>query len=62
MPGDRGSVPDALLSGNHAAIARWRRERALDRTAKKRPDLIEAARAAGRLDAEDERYLASRLL
>jgi len=62
LPGDRGSVPDALLSGNHAAIARWRRERALDRTAKKRPDLIEAARAAGRLDAEDERYLASRLL
>ena len=36
--------------------------RALDLTAKKRPDLIEAARAAGRLDAEDERYLASRLL
>ena len=62
LPGDRGSVPDALLSGNHAAIARWRRERALDLTAKKRPDLIEAARAAGRLDAEDERYLASRLL
>ena len=62
LPWDRGSVPDALLSGNHAAIARWRRERALDRTAKKRPDLIEAARAAGRLDAEDERYLASRLL
>ena len=62
LPGDLGAVPEALLSGNHAAIARWRRERALELTARRRPDLISAARAAGRLDPEDERYLASRLL
>jgi tRNA (guanine37-N1)-methyltransferase len=33
-------VPDILLSGNHAAIARWRREQSLLRTARKRPDLL----------------------
>jgi len=36
------AVPEVLLSGNHAAIARWRREQALRRTAHRRPDLIEA--------------------
>jgi tRNA (guanine37-N1)-methyltransferase len=62
LSGDRGSVPEVLLSGNHAAIARWRRDRALDLTAQRRPDLIDAVRRAGLLDAEDERYLASRQL
>lgn len=33
-------VPDVLLSGNHAAIARWRRKQALGRTWERRPDLI----------------------
>jgi 16S rRNA processing protein RimM len=33
-------VPEVLLSGNHAAIARWRRDRALEVTARRRPDLI----------------------
>ena len=33
-------VPEVLQSGNHAAIARWRREQALLRTLKKRPDLL----------------------
>jgi tRNA (guanine37-N1)-methyltransferase len=33
-------VPEVLLSGNHAAIARWRRDEALRRTAANRPDLI----------------------
>lgn len=33
-------VPDALLSGNHAAIAAWRREQALARTEQNRPDLL----------------------
>jgi len=33
-------VPDVLLSGNHAEIAKWRREQALQRTKKNRPDLI----------------------
>jgi tRNA (guanine37-N1)-methyltransferase len=35
-------VPPTLLSGNHAAIARWRRDEALRRTAEMRPDLIAA--------------------
>lgn len=34
-------VPDVLLNGDHAEIARWREERALERTARRRPDLIE---------------------
>jgi len=36
-------VPEILLSGNHAAIARWRREQALLRTWQRRPDLLEKA-------------------
>jgi tRNA (guanine37-N1)-methyltransferase len=35
------AVPDVLRSGNHAAIARWRRDRALERTYHRRPDLLE---------------------
>ncbi len=34
-------VPEILLSGNHAEIARWRRQKSLERTAKRRPDLLE---------------------
>ena len=34
-------VPEVLLSGNHAAIARWRREEALRITAERRPDLLD---------------------
>lgn len=34
------SVPEILLSGNHAAIEKWRRERALDLTRQRRPDLL----------------------
>jgi tRNA (guanine37-N1)-methyltransferase len=33
-------VPDVLLSGNHAAIAAWRKERAVERTRQNRPDLL----------------------
>jgi len=54
-----GQVPAVLLSGHHADIARWRRERSLDLTARRRPDLVAAARAAGRLSTADERFLAS---
>ncbi len=36
-------VPDVLLSGNHAKINKWRREQALLRTLKKRPDMLEKA-------------------
>jgi tRNA (guanine37-N1)-methyltransferase len=52
------AVPAELLSGHHAEIARWRREQSLARTARLRPDLLAAARAAGRLSLADERYLA----
>lgn len=36
-------VPDVLLSGDHAKIDKWRREQALERTFKKRPDMLEKA-------------------
>lgn len=53
------AVPAVLMSGHHAQIARWRRDRSLEITAQRRPELIAAARAAGRLDKADERFLAS---
>jgi len=39
------SVPEVLRSGDHARIARWRRDQALLRTADRRPDLLESERA-----------------
>ena len=51
-------VPDVLRGGNHAAIARWRRDRALERTAARRPDLL-AALPDGALDAADRALLAA---
>ena len=51
-------VPPELLSGHHAEIERWRREQRLALTARHRPELIAAARAEGRLDRADERFLA----
>lgn len=53
------SVPAPLLSGHHVQIERWRRDQRLRITAERRPELIEAARAAGRLNREDEKLLAS---
>ncbi len=50
-------VPAALMSGHHAQIERWRRDQRLAMTSAHRPDLIDAARLAGRLDAVDERAL-----
>ena len=35
------TVPDVLVSGDHAAVARWRREAALEKTRRVRPDLLE---------------------
>src|SRR6185436_21190631 len=40
-------VPEVLRSGDHAAIARWRQERALEATAARRPDLLPPASGAG---------------
>jgi tRNA (guanine37-N1)-methyltransferase len=51
------SVPDVLLSGDHAKVARWRREQAVERTARLRPDLLEGAELT-----ETERELARRVL
>lgn len=52
------AVPPELMSGHHAQIERWRRERRLEITARERPDLIEAARSAGRLTQADLAFLA----
>ena len=38
-----GAVPEVLLSGNHAEIARWRRQQSLGRTWLRRPDLLDEA-------------------
>ncbi len=60
-------VPPVLLSGDHGAIARWRRDSALRRTAQNRPDLVQrlleppSAAVGGQawpLDAEDRAVLA----
>jgi len=58
-PAGELAVPAELMSGHHAQIARWRRERSLEITARRRPELIAAARAAGRLSRDDERFLAA---
>jgi tRNA (guanine37-N1)-methyltransferase len=46
-------VPDVLLSGNHAAIRRWRKRAAVARTLARRPDLL----AAAALDDEEREIL-----
>ena len=52
------AVPPVLMGGNHAEIMKWRRQRMLEATAKKRPELLDQARAAGRLSKADEQFLA----
>jgi tRNA (guanine37-N1)-methyltransferase len=53
-PEFRGSkVPDVLLSGDHGKIDKWRREQALERTFRKRPDMLEKAE----LTKEDLKFL-----
>lgn len=47
-------VPEVLLSGNHAEIARWRRRQSLLRTRERRPDLL----ARAKLSEEDKQWLA----
>lgn len=49
-------VPDILLSGNHAQIARWRRQQSLVRTRERRPDLLTSAD----LSEEDKTFLAAK--
>ena len=56
-PGPQGSVdmsvPDVLLSGNHADIRRWRKREAVTRTLERRPDLL----AGASLDDEEREIL-----
>jgi tRNA (guanine37-N1)-methyltransferase len=47
-------VPEALMSGNHEQIRRWRRQRALEKTFRNRPDLLQGAA----LSEEDNKFLA----
>jgi tRNA (guanine37-N1)-methyltransferase len=47
-------VPDILLSGDHAAVARWRRRQSLVRTLERRPELLKKAR----LTRQDREFLA----
>jgi tRNA (guanine37-N1)-methyltransferase len=54
-------VPAMLLSGNHARIERWRHDERLALTQRLRPDLVQAARAAGRLTSGDEAFLSDLL-
>lgn len=46
-------TPDVLLSGDHAKIEKWRREQALERTFRKRPDMLEKAN----LSEEDKKFI-----
>jgi tRNA (guanine37-N1)-methyltransferase len=50
------AVPEVLLSGNHAQIAKWHREQAIARTLKRRPDLLDKANLS-----PEERRLVDRL-
>jgi len=55
-------VPGVLRGGDHGAVARWRRDRSLERTAAVRPDLLDALLARdgeAALDARDREVLAA---
>jgi len=55
--GFRGhAVPEVLISGNHEEIRRWRREQALQKTLRHRPDLLEGAELS-----DDDRKLLTRI-
>ena len=49
-------IPEVLLSGNHQAIARWRREQAIVRTLQRRPDLLAKA-----VLSDDEKTMVERI-
>lgn len=58
-PDGPAAAPEVLVGGHHERIARYRREQSLALTARLRPDLLESAREAGRLDKGDETFLRS---
>lgn len=47
------TVPDVLLTGHHANIMKWRREKSLERTLERRPDMLESAE----LSKKDTEYI-----
>jgi tRNA (guanine37-N1)-methyltransferase len=49
-----GAVPAVLMSGNHAEIARWRRQQSLERTLRRRPELLDGVD----LSPADRQFLA----
>ena len=46
-------MPDVLLSGHHAKVDEWRRHKSLERTYRRRPDMLENAE----LDKKDREFL-----
>jgi tRNA (guanine37-N1)-methyltransferase len=48
------AVPEVLVGGNHEQIRKWRRRKALEKTLRNRPDLLEQQE----LSAEDRKFLA----
>ncbi|AFZ82657.1 tRNA (guanosine(37)-N1)-methyltransferase TrmD [Candidatus Kinetoplastidibacterium crithidiae] len=55
-------VPDVLINGDHQKINIWRRQKALEITMLRRPDLIEKARHNGLLSCDDEKVILNFLL
>jgi tRNA (guanine37-N1)-methyltransferase len=55
-------VPQVLLSGNHAKIVQWRREQAVERTLKRRPDLLDKAELDEKTQALVDKATRSSLL
>ncbi|HXG68090.1 MAG TPA: tRNA (guanosine(37)-N1)-methyltransferase TrmD [Blastocatellia bacterium] len=51
------TVPEVLLSGHHAEIEAWRRRKAVEKTLRRRPDLIEKLRRSGGMTQEIEKIL-----
>ena len=56
---DEQSVPDVLLSGDHAKIARWREMQSLGRTWQRRPDLLEKLELTAGQKALLDEYIAN---
>lgn len=56
---DGMKVPEVLMSGDHKKIAVWRRRQALERTRKRRPDLLETQDFLTRMTDEDRQFLRS---
>jgi tRNA (guanine37-N1)-methyltransferase len=58
---DTMKVPDVLLSGHHEHIRRWRLEQQVERTLRRRPDLIQRGREMGLFTSEIDRLIGDRI-